>query len=117
MHCKCRDLASSLLRAGIFFFATFLFFSSFPDSAASLPVKGASESSALYYLLNYGYIKKDENSNTQQLLSSSGLKKAIKDFQVCHLLIRLSQLAPGVMKFTSTFRSYIVQVITRLEKG
>ena len=41
-----------------------------------------SESSALYYLMKYGYIHEDENSNTAALLSANGVKSAIKDFQV-----------------------------------
>ena len=41
-----------------------------------------SQSSALYYLMKYGYIHEDENSNTAALLSADGVKSAIKDFQV-----------------------------------
>ena len=41
-----------------------------------------SQSSALYYLMKYGYIHEDENSNTAALLSADGVKTAIKDFQV-----------------------------------
>ena len=45
-------------------------------------VQQDSQSSALYYLMKYGYIHEDENSNTAALLSADGVKSAIKDFQV-----------------------------------
>ncbi len=51
-------------------------------SSLAKPVTSESETSALYYLVNYGYIKKNSDTDAQQLLSSQGLKKAIKDFQV-----------------------------------
>ena len=46
------------------------------------PPEQDSQSSALYYLMKYGYIHEDENSNTAALLSADGVKSAIKDFQV-----------------------------------
>jgi hypothetical protein len=50
-------------------------------SATALPVSTDSPSSALYYLVRYGYVQRDENSNTQALLSEEGVKQAVKDFQ------------------------------------
>ena len=50
--------------------------------AVAKPVTSDSDASALYYLLNYGYIQKSDNENTAALLSQDGLKRAIKDFQV-----------------------------------
>jgi hypothetical protein len=50
--------------------------------ASANPVRSDSDTSGLYYLMKYGYIQKDENSNTAALLSANGVKKAIKDFQV-----------------------------------
>ena len=47
-----------------------------------------SQSSALYYLMKYGYIHEDENSNTAALLSADGVKSAIKDFQVSEAVQR-----------------------------
>ena len=46
-----------------------------------LPLKD-SESSALYYLMEYGYIHRSEDSSTSALLSADGIKKAVKEFQV-----------------------------------
>ena len=51
------------------------------DSSTGAVTEG-SDSSALYYLMKYGYIQKDENENTAALMSAEGVKKAIKDFQV-----------------------------------
>ena len=48
----------------------------------SAPVIGDSKSSAFYYLLNYGYIHKNENQDTAQILSEEAVTKAVKDFQV-----------------------------------
>ena len=48
----------------------------------SAPVTGDSKSSAFYYLLNYGYIHKNENQDTAQILSEEAVTKAVKDFQV-----------------------------------
>ena len=46
------------------------------------PISTDSKSSAFYYLLNYGYIKKSDNQDTAQILSEEAVTKAIKDFQV-----------------------------------
>ncbi len=51
-------------------------------AASIIPVSKESDTSALVYLLKHGYVKKDEGSDTAQLLSASGLREAIKHFQV-----------------------------------
>lgn len=56
------------------------------------PVTSDSESSALYYLLNYGYIQKSDNENTASLLSQDALTKALKEFQVKRMSIWEMQL-------------------------
>jgi len=51
--------------------------------AAQAPlVSKDSDTSALVYLLDHGYVQKDESTGTAQLLSADGLAKAIRDFQV-----------------------------------
>jgi hypothetical protein len=46
------------------------------------PITTNSKAGAFYYLVNYGYIMKDENKNTEALLSEEVVTKAVKDFQV-----------------------------------
>jgi len=62
-----------------------------PASSATPVVSKDSDTSALVYLLDHGYLQKDENAGTAQLLSSEGLKKAIRDFQVCFFQFKLIQ--------------------------
>ena len=74
--CSLKMVAKILLPSCLLIIAAAL------HNASSLPVNTGSESSALYYLIKYNYVAKDENSDTAALLSSAGLKRAVKDFQV-----------------------------------
>ena len=46
------------------------------------PIDRNNRVGAFYYLLDFGYIAKDENTETAALMSDDVITKAIKDFQV-----------------------------------
>ena len=48
----------------------------------AVPISPTNRVGAFYYLVNYGYIAKDENKETAALMSDEVITKAVKDFQV-----------------------------------
>ena len=57
-------------------------------AVATQPIDRENRVGAFYYLLDYGYIAKDENTETAALMSDDVITKAIKDFQVSQFLIQ-----------------------------
>ena len=51
-------------------------------SVTGQPIDRNNRVGAFYYLMDYGYIAKDENTETASLMSDNVITKAIKDFQV-----------------------------------
>jgi len=76
-----------------------------------VPVQQDSESSALYYLMKYGYIHEDENSNTAALLSANGVKSAIKDFQAFAGLNQTGDLDDTTVKLMNTPRCGVTDIV------
>ena len=50
------------------------------------PIDRNNRVGAFYYLMDYGYIAKDENTETASLMSDDVITKAVKDFQVSEFL-------------------------------
>ncbi len=88
-----------------------LFLSSLAMSASIVPVSKDSDTSALVYLLKHGYVKKDENSDTAQLLSSKGLREAIKHFQAFAGLDQTGDLDPETVELMNTPRCGVPDIV------
>ena len=55
------------------------------------PIDRNNRVGAFYYLLDFGYIAKDENTETAALMSDDVITKAIKDFQVSFIEFEFSR--------------------------
>lgn len=74
-------------------------------SVDGLPlITGTSKAKAFYYLVNYGYITKNENKDTAQLLSEEVVTAAIKEFQVFAGLDPSGELTDETVELMNTPR-------------
>ena len=73
-----KPLVSSVQQKMILWISIFLSIS----VVTTQPIDRNNRVGAFYYLLDFGYIAKDENTETAALMSDDVITKAIKDFQV-----------------------------------